>query len=146
MIIGKVLTGDLMIDINNTEGEALINFYDVGIPGYTGELATQSERRLEAASAGLTPVAIINAISGYTKKLKVRVELEKGTELLRKVKLKFENTFFETHPLEEHKRNEFFYFCEEDENFVSICSSQSDLNILLFLEKKYQLFLDNLNN
>ena len=48
--VGKILTGDLLSDINNTEGEPPINFFDVGIPGYTGKPATQSERRLAEAS------------------------------------------------------------------------------------------------
>lgn len=49
VLVGKVLSGDLLMDIENVEGNPLINFYDVGILGYTGNPATQSERRLAEA-------------------------------------------------------------------------------------------------
>ena len=36
VMIGTVLTGDLNSDISNSEVERPIDFYDLGIPGYTG--------------------------------------------------------------------------------------------------------------
>ena len=85
VIVGKVLTGDLLSDINSIEGDPPINFFDVGIPGYKGKKATQSERRLHEATTGggfipLNP--ILNAISGRTKMLKKRIALEANTTLM----------------------------------------------------------------
>ncbi|OBQ55835.1 hypothetical protein JJL45_06725 [Tamlana sp. s12] len=159
--VGKTLTGDLLADIKNTTGEAPINFYDVGIPGYTGKVATQSERRLSQAngegvafktimlqvlSLNVPVEPILNAISGRTKVLKQHVALEQKSELLHDIKVKFSTMFFELHPLDEDKQNEFFHFCEEDDRFVAICTSNNDLEILQFLEKKYEKYLENLNN
>ena len=42
----------LPFDIKNNEVERPIDFYDIGIPGYTGKPKTQSERRLHEADAG----------------------------------------------------------------------------------------------
>ncbi|KAB1067797.1 hypothetical protein F6U93_09340 [Tamlana haliotis] len=159
--VGRLLTGDLMSDIENTTGEVPINFYDVGIPGYTGKIATESERNLYEANGdgvafetlllqvltlNVSVNPIINAISGRTKYLKEHVEMERKSELLRKVKLRVSETFFELHSLPEDKRNDFFYFCEEDENFEEACQGKTDFEIFQFLEKKYKQYMENLEN
>ena len=45
--VGKILTGNLGSDIKNQDVETPINFYDLGIPGYTGKQKTLSERKLD---------------------------------------------------------------------------------------------------
>ena len=158
VVVGKVLTGDLLSDIRNVEGEAPIDFYNVGIPGYTGKPATQSERRLDEANTGpggrklkwYSPLTgsiplnpIINAISGRTKMLKSRVEIEDKDMLLNTIKFRWSEDFFSTNPLDESLRADFFYFCAEDENFLIHCKNQSDFKILVFLKKKYAQYLKN---
>jgi len=147
VFVGKFLTGDLLSDINNTEGEPPINFYDVGIPGYTGKIATQSERRLNEATTGggIIPLnPILNAISGRTKMLKQQVALEAKDELLFSIKVRLSEVFFELNPLEESLIMDFFYFCQEDENFMNACKNQSDLKILQFLGNQYNQYINNL--
>jgi hypothetical protein len=147
VIVGKTLSGNLLKDIDNTEGVPPINFYDVGIPGYTGKIATQSERRLNEATTGggfipLNP--ILNAISGRTKMLKKQVALEAKDELLFSIKTRLSKVFFELNPLEESLITDFFYFCQEDENFMMACHNQSDLIIVQFLEIKHKQYINNL--
>jgi len=94
--VGKILTGDLNMDVNSTEGDPPINFYDVGILGYKGKIATQSERRLNEATSGggfipLNP--ILNAISGRTKMLKEHIKLEEKDNLLHKIKTTLSKDF-----------------------------------------------------
>lgn len=36
VVVGRVLTGNLMSDIENSDVKRDLNFYDLGIPGYTG--------------------------------------------------------------------------------------------------------------
>jgi len=147
VIVGKVLTGNLLLDIDNTEGNPPINFYDVGIPGYTGKIATQSERRLNEATTGggIIPLnPILNAISGRTKMLKQQVALEAKDELLFSIKVRLSEVFFELNPLEESLIMDFFYFCQEDENFMNACKNQSDLKILQFLGNQYNQYINNL--
>ncbi len=157
VIVGKVLTGNLFSDINNVEGDAPINFFDVGIPGYTGKPATQSERRLSEAGefkpkmllgllgGGLPLNPILNGISGRTKMLKERVNLEAREELMQSIKGRLAKDFFISNPLEEDLKMDFFYFCADDENFIKYCENQTDFNVLVFLRMKYKHYIENRN-
>lgn len=158
VLVGKVLSGDLLMDIENVEGSPPINFYDVGIPGYTGKPATQSERRLAEAGefkpkmllgllgGGVPLNPILNGISGRTKMLKKRVELEEREQLMQSIKGRLAKDFFMANPLEEDLKMDFLYFCADDENFLILCKNQTDFNILLFLKTKYHQYTQNLNN
>ncbi|MGB5417717.1 hypothetical protein [Algibacter sp.] len=157
VVVGKLLSGDLMADITNVEGKAPINFYDVGIPGYTGTPATQSERRLSEAGifkpkmllgllAGGVPLnPIINGLSGRTKMLKKRVDIETRETLMQSIKSRLSKDFFASNPLDEALKMDFFYFCADDENFIKICENQTDFKILIFLRMKYKQYLANYN-
>jgi hypothetical protein len=154
--VGKVLTGDLLSDIKNTEGEPPINFFDVGIPGYTGKPATQSERRLSEAGefkpkmllgllgGGLPLNPILNGISGRTKMLKQRVEIEEKEELMYSIKARLAKDFLMSNPLEDDLIMDFFYFCADDVNFVKHCKNQTDFKILIFLRMKYRQYMENI--
>lgn len=155
VIVGKVLTGDLLSDIGNLEGDLPINFYDLGIPGYTGKIATQNERRLSEAGAGqlkwyapLTGVIplnpIINGITGRTKMLKEHVQHEKNETLLHKIKTNLSESLFVIDSLDVKYRTEFFYFCEADKSFYSKCSGKKDLEVLAFLKEKLKQYKANL--
>jgi hypothetical protein len=148
VVVGKILTGNLLSDIKNIEGDPPINFFDVGIPGYTGKPATQSERRLNEATtgSGIVPLnPIINAITGRTKMLKQRIKLEEKEELLHSIKTRLSKDFLMSNPLDADLVNEFFYFCADDENFIKYCKNQTDFKILIFLRMKYKQYLENLN-
>ncbi|GAA3624021.1 hypothetical protein [Flavivirga jejuensis] len=155
VVVGKVLTGNIFMDIKNMEGKPPVNFFDLGIPGYTGKLATQSERRLDEARGGgikwyqpltgsvpLNP--ILNAISGRTKMLKNRVEIETKEPLMQSIKSRLSKDFLASNPLEENLVADFFYFCADDENFIKRCKNQTDFNILVFLRYKYRQYMENL--
>lgn len=147
VIVGKILTGNLLLDVQNVEGDAPINFFDVGIPGYTGKIATQSERRLHEATtgSGIIPLnPILNAISGRTKQLKNQVKVEEHEALMLSIKGRLAKDFFASNPLKEDLRMDFFYFCADDENFITHCKNQTDFNVLIFLRMKYWQYLENL--
>lgn len=154
VIVGKVLTGDLGSDIQNSDFKRDINFYDLGLPGYTGKPLTQSERRLAEADGGkfvsvglgfgVNLHKILNTISGRTKMLKERVRLEHNTELMNSIKDRLSKDFFSMYPLEEKHIKEFFYFCSDDENFEMRCRGKSDFDIFEFLKEKYEVYIENL--
>ena len=153
--VGKVLTGDLLSDIEKIEGRVPVNFYDLGIPGYTGKLATQSERRLFTAGefkpimllgllgGGMPLDPIINEITGRTKMLKKRVEHEHNEALITKIREMFSESLFSINSLEEEYRIDFFYFCEMDEHFYEKCSGRGSLEILEFLTEKLKQYKAN---
>lgn len=158
VLVGKILTGDLLSDIKSIKPDDVpINFYDLGIPGYTGKVATQSERRLHEAGqfkpamllgvlgVGLPLNPIINGISGRTKMLKTRVNLEEKEVLIRSIKARLGKDFLAYNPLDNEYVMEFFYFCADDEDFIKRCKNETDFNILVFLKYKYEQYMDNRN-
>ncbi|WP_052172518.1 carboxypeptidase-like regulatory domain-containing protein [Psychroserpens jangbogonensis] len=151
VIVGKVLTGDLSSDINNSDAKADINFYDVGIPGYTGKPKTQKERRVLEADGGkfvyyygliatVNIHKILNRISGRTKKLKHLVRLEKQDACMDKAIAELSDELFGHIELEETLKMEFFYYASEDPKFLEACKLESDIKLFEFLIDKLLAF------
>src|SRR5690606_5218829 len=160
VVVGKVLTGDLLTDINESGAKAKINFYDLGIPGYTGVPKTQVERKLYEADggsfinsvgsanigvgAGVNLHKILNRISGRTKMLKSHVKFEKANTCMEEVIIKFADDLFENETIEEPKMVEFFYFASDDEQFLQLCKSKNELLMYEFLQQKLKVFKTHL--
>lgn len=143
VVVGKVLTGDLRSDIENSDAKADLNFYDLGIPGYTGKPKTQSERRLHEATTGggIVPLnPILNWISGRTKKLKAQLARENIDNAMKKTMSSLSEMLFNIDNLEPSKRVEFFYFVTDDANFLPLSKTNNDLKMLEFLQQKLQAF------
>lgn len=157
IIVGKILTGDLRSDINNSDAKADINFYDVGIPGYTGKPKTQKERRLLEAdggkfieTGGIIPLfglglsinvhKILNRISGRTKSLKNLVRTEQEDLCLNKAIAEFSDELFGHLELEENLKMEYFYYVSEDPNFLEVCKLENDFELYQFLIDKLLAF------
>ncbi|WP_246073312.1 carboxypeptidase-like regulatory domain-containing protein [Formosa sediminum] len=64
VIVGKILTGNLMLDVESSEAEPEINFYDVGIPGYKGKRKTKAERDLSGAGGEFKPIMLLGLLGG----------------------------------------------------------------------------------
>jgi len=133
----------LLTDVNNSDAKRELNFYDFGIPGYTGPQKTQSERRLYEAQTGggfipLNP--ILNWISGRTKKLKTQIKREELELAIAEAKAKFSKLLFKDDTFSEEMRDEYFYFCGDDEAFKMIFDMGSDIKTLQFLQSKLEAF------
>lgn len=142
VIVGKVLTGNLESDIDNSEAKRDINFYDLGIPGYTGKPLTIRERALFDADhgtiftgSGINVHKLLNKVSGRTKKLKKNLDIERRSNLLKTVREQLTETFFSVNTLDEKHRVDFFYFCVEDTDFLKRCGD-SEIESLQFLGEK----------
>lgn len=143
VLVGKILTGDLMSDIENSDAKREVNFYDLGIPGYTGRRKTLSERRLYEAKTGggIVPLnPLLNWLSGRTKQLKEQIKREEKDKSLDVVIENYSDMLFESESLEESKRREFFYFCSDDPRFMLMSSSNNDLQMLEFLRQKLKAY------
>lgn len=155
VFIGRYLTGDLRSDILNAEIKNEINFYDVGIPGFTGKPLTQSERRLFEADHGkmfailqgslfyVNIHKILNRISGRTKKLKNIVRLETLDECMNKTKSEFSESIFGGYEIEENQKQDFFYFASEDPRFMELCKSENSMEMFEFLVDKLVNYQEN---
>ena len=158
VVVGKILTGNLSSDITNSGVERDVNFFDLGIPGFTGKPLTQSERRLKEAAdldlsvggsmggggVGMLLNPIINGISGRTKKLKAYVKLEQLDVCLNRVKSNWSDILFKQESLEEIYKTEFFYFCQDDAQFEALCRMNDDFKTFEFLKEKLVRFKSNI--
>ena len=140
-----------LCDVMNADKDRDLDFYDVGIPGYTGKTKTQTERRYFDADNGswfnglsFNFYKFLNKVSGRTKLLKERVRKEHNTVLLNSIKDRLSDDFFKTYPLEEELRTDFFYFCSEDPNFERRCNEKSDIEVFEFLAEKIVVYKANL--
>ena len=154
VLIGKFLTGDLRSDILNTKIKDEINFYDVGIPGFTGKPLTQNERRLFEADHGkffyfygigfaVNVHKILNRISGRTKKMRNRVRIETLDDCMNSAKSQFSESIFGDLEVEEHQKLDFFYFASEDPRFLELCKTENYMDMFEFLMDKLVNYKDN---
>lgn len=143
VVVGKILTGDLLSDIENTDVKSDINFYDLGIPGYTGKLKTQSERRLYEATSGsgLVPLnPLLNWLSGRTKELKTQIARENLDKAMHETRSELSEVLFNIDTLDEHKREAFFYFVTDDPNYLPLKKLDDNFKMLEFLQEKLKEF------
>lgn len=153
VIVGKILTGSLQSDLENSDAKTEVNFYDLGIPGNTKLPLTQNERKLHDADAG--PMGyiglgfgvnfhkLLNTISGRTKKLKAIVELDNRDKCINRLRIDYESILFEKDTLVESLRNEYFMFCQEDESFLVLCEEKNDIKMLEYMQQKLKAYRDN---
>ena len=154
VLIGRYLTGDLRSDILNAKIKDEINFYDVGIPGFTGKPLTQNERRLFEADHGsffkfyglgfvVNVHKILNRISGRTKEMRNRVRLETLDECMNSAKSEFSESIFGKLDIEENQKVDFFYFASEDPKFLELCKTENAMGMFEFLVNKLVNYQDN---
>ena len=158
VVIGKMLTGSLESDLENSDAKTDINFYDLGIPGFTGKPLTQNERKLHdadagsilslgggsyGAGAGVNFHKLLNKISGRTKKLKAIVALDERANCINRLRRDYESLIFEKETLAENLRSEYFLFCEEDPSFKALCEANDDLTAIEFLKTKLVAYKKN---
>lgn len=160
VIIGKILTGSLISDVQNSDAKTDINFYDLGIPGSTKLPMTQNERKLFDADAG--PVAsimggpygggfglnfhkLLNTISGRTKKLKAIVALDTRDKCMKRLRRNYESIIFEKDSLSHNLRHEFFMFAQENEAFLSLCKRENDIEAIDYLKLKLKAYYTTIN-
>jgi hypothetical protein len=149
--VGSTLTGSLESDLENSDAETEVNFYDLGIPGYKGKPLTQNERKLHDADGGgpiytglgVNVHKLLNRISGRTKKLKEIVALDKEDSCIERLRREYEEAIFKTDTLADNLKNEYFYFCQEDEGFRTLCEENNDLKAIEFLQTKLKAYKKN---
>ncbi|MDO1501434.1 hypothetical protein Q2T40_14965 [Winogradskyella maritima] len=151
--VGKVLSGNLESDIANSDAKRDIDFYDLGIPGYTGKRKTQVEARLHDADHGtmLTPTSVninklLNAISGRTKRLKMQVALEYREKCMQRYKSEFSKSLFDNETLDETLQDNYFNSLTDDPDFEALCKQNDDLKSVEFLLRKLKAYKANLNS
>lgn len=147
------LTGDLSKDIDRVTLEKDVSAEALNLPNAQQRVPTQSERRLKQATYGkfnlgmiLTPPLdpIINAITGRTKMLKNRVEVDKNYAQTQRVQGYYaDSLFLTTLKIPMDKIDDFMYFCEVDETFQAAVESQDRLKIWDVMINKSRAYRKN---
>nr|WP_298794749.1 hypothetical protein [uncultured Allomuricauda sp.] len=149
------LSGDLSQDLDGLQLEKDVSAEALGLPNAHAKIPSQSERKLQQATAGkfnvgmiLSPPLdpLINAITGRTKMLKNRVKVDKTYSRTQRVQGFYVDSLFVTSlkiPLE--KVNDFMYFCEVDEAFQEVVNSKDKLRIWDFMVVKSRAYRKNNN-
>ena len=143
-------------DLQNSDAKPQINFYDLGIPGNTDLPLTQSEQRLYDADHGqfvyyygigfaINIHKILNRINGDTNDYKKRIEIEFKEKCINRLKSEYSKTVFDVRAIPEDYKEEFFQFCLEDNQFMTVCEDENKLNAVGFLLDKLKAFQINLN-
>lgn len=153
VIVGKILTGSLQSDLENSEAKTEIDFYDLGIPGNTSLPMTQNEQKLHDAdgsswgSLGLGFSVnfhkLLNRVSGRTKRLRIIVEIDNIEKCITRLRREYEEAIFKTDTLPDVLKNEYFYFCQEDNEFKALCDENNDLKSIEFLKSKLIAYKKN---
>ena len=151
VIIGKVLTGDLWSDIENSDAKRDLDFYDLGIPGNTKLPLTQAERKYKDASEGtifqITSINVhklLNVISGRTKRLKKYMQLEQSNNCLELVVSEYAKVLLGDLGWEEERMADYFFFVTDDPQFLSFCRDYKDFSMFQFLQLKLEAYKKNL--
>jgi hypothetical protein len=155
VVVGKIFTGSLQSDIENSDAKPEINFYDLGLPGSTKLPMTQNERKLFDAGSGPTAMImggpfggglgvnfhkLLNAISGRTKKLKNIVELDNRDKCITRLRREYETIIFENDSLADNLKTEFFLFAQETDGFLQMCNRKNDIEAIIFLKDKLKAY------
>ena len=156
VIVGKVLTGDINSDIGNVEIKEEVNFYDLGIPGYTGKPKTIEERKLFDADNGKMFAVglggavnfnkLLNKISGRTKKLKAIVDLSEKDKCMKRMRDFYSKIILDKENFSDPQKAEYFYFCMDDSNFKTICERNDPSEVIPFLNEKLSVYKQNLES
>ena len=149
------LSGDIDKDLQNLKLEKDVSAEALGLPNADVRIATQSERKLYDADHGkffyyyvvgaaININKILNRISGRTKMLKKRVEIDKKYAQTQRVEDAFvDSLFVDSLKIPGEKFSDFMYFCEVDENFDAIVQTDDQLKIWEFLINKSEVYRKN---
>lgn len=143
VVVGRILTGNLGSDLTNTQIEKPINFYDLGIKGSKKLPKTLNERKLYAAtssSGGIPLIGLINAITGKTKELRERVELDKDIACVNRLRSEYQAVVVNNEDFSEVLKERFFSFILDSEKLRTTCRSGSEFSKIEFLKAELQLF------
>ena len=147
------LSGDIAKDVTGLQLEKDVSAEALGLPNAHVRIITQSERKLQEASRGMytlrAPLAvninpIINAITGRTKMLKNRVKDDKRYAQTKKIQNSYADSIFQIHlRIPQEKIDDFMYYCEVDDAFQELISTENRLLIWEYLLNRSKLYRRN---
>jgi len=153
--IKRNLSGDLLADAKRIKTKDKVTARTLGLPNSHVIPPTQAERRLQTASnfspqlggslggvgGAVSLDAVINAISGRTKKLKNLVRQERLTIVENSVFEGFNQVMLDDFKIPKDKLYDFLYYASADKLFGQIVKTKSNIIIYDFIKAKSKTYL-----
>jgi len=140
------LSGDLLADSRNIKTKDVVTAKTLNLPNAHVIPPTQAERKLYTATHSDGGIdAIINAISGRTKRLKKIIRLETKTNKENLVYANFKEIMRDDFNIPEDKLYHFIYYVSDDKLFNQIVKSNSNIIIYDFIKAKSKTYLAQKN-
>ncbi|WP_062052851.1 carboxypeptidase-like regulatory domain-containing protein [Sediminicola sp. YIK13] len=141
------LSGDISKDLETLETEPVVTASTIGLPNAYVKPMTQTQRILNEATTGggILPLnPILNGISGRTKMLKKRLEIEEKYARTERVRAFYSDSLYvQDLKIPIAKIDDFMYYCEADESFSSLVDTHDRLKIWSFFKKKSIVYREN---
>lgn len=143
------LTGNMSRDVQRLQTETVVTASTLGLPNAYAWVPTMAERQLfEATSgSGLIPLnPIINAISGRTKMLKLRLARNRKYARTQRVRDMYVDSLFRTDfKIPEEQIADFMYFCEIDSVFQATVDTHDRFKIWDYMRSRSVTYRKNYN-
>ncbi|MFI8603095.1 hypothetical protein ACIGCP_01455 [Cellulophaga baltica] len=137
------LSGALGRDMNKMEVDPPLTAASLGLPNAFVKKMSQAERKAFSARSGGPLIAILNAVTGEAKRLRlIRERMAKytRTEFIRKAY--HDSLYVKQLKIPVDKINDFMYFCEVDSSFVAL-DKKDNLSIWEFMLQKSMAYRKN---
>lgn len=147
VFLGPKLTGNLEQDIKTIKTEEMINFDDVGIPGFKG---VPEEKIPNMLGQVITPLSVnieglYKHLSGYYKKLRIRRKWQaQNVTVSQMIHLYGVSFFMEAYKIPEERIYDFLLFCMETSNLQSEFKKENFANVLTIFSEKSVIYVDRL--
>lgn len=135
------LSGDLLADTKRIKTKKVVTAKTLGLPNSHVIPPSQAERRLYTATSASSIDALINAISGRTKKIKNLVKLERKSIVENSVFEGFNQIMLDDFKIPEDKLFDFLYYASADALFIQIVKTNSNIIIYDFIKAKSKTYL-----
>ncbi|MET1260948.1 hypothetical protein ABV409_16510 [Flagellimonas sp. DF-77] len=149
------LSGNLGSDVGTLTLEKDVSAEALGLPNADVKIITQSERKLYEADAGkffyyyviaasVNINKILNRLTGRTKKLKQRVEVDRRYANTNAVQESIVDSLFTQElGIPEERIPDFMYFCEVDSEFQRLSALGDQLQLWNYLLNRSKLYRKN---
>lgn len=138
------LTGAISTDLDSISLQPVTDARSLGLPNAGIYIPTKNERMLHEATSGggfipLNP--LLNALTGRTKDLKNRIELDRKNQQLERILDRYQGWLFQEHlGIEPAEVNRFLFFCEADQLYISTLKTKDEFAFYEFLKQKANEF------
>ena len=147
------LSGDIEKDLTGLQLKKDVSAEALGLPNAHRRIPTQSERKLQEATAGkfnvgmvLNPPisALLNEITGRSKMLRNRVKVDKRYAQTQAVQQSVEDSLFLRElGIPKEKIADFMYFCEVDDEFQQLVQQEDQLKLWSYLQRRSKIYRKN---